>query len=167
VNKIPPQYLGNTGQKSKIGPVSLDHRVAQSPTPSDTTGHAETRINISTYFTSVPGVGDPPAVLYNGDRIWTRVRVTLLTAGPVAVGQLANLFPVLGGAGQLLQPGVPTTFDIAKGNKLYIAANSVNRVSLTVEPYPWLETLTGLLTSLVAAVRGAPSAVKSIASKVG
>lgn len=138
---------------SKIGPVSLDRTVAQAPAPSDTPSGGENRLQVSTYFTKVPVDGEPPAVLYNGDRLWTRVRVMLETAGPVAVGQSSDLFPVLSGKGQLLTTGVPMEFDVAKGNKLYIAAQSVNRVKLTVLPYPWLETITGLATAILNALR--------------
>jgi hypothetical protein len=105
-----------------------------------TTGGAENRIEVSTYLTKAGG----SFVLYNGDRMWARVTLTLKTAGPVAVGQHANLTPVLSGRGQLLETGRATFFDIAKGNRLYIAATGVNPVSMVVEAYPWLETLTGL-----------------------
>ena len=169
MNKLPPLTLPGSvaNRRSKIAPVSLDRTVAQAPTTSDALGAGENRIQISTYFTKVPVDGQPPDVLYSGDRNWTRVRVMLETAGPVAVGQFSNLFPVLSGRGQLLTTGVPVTFDIAKGNKLYIAAQSVNRVKVTIEPYPWLEMITGLLGSLVAAVRGTTTALAGKSGKVG
>ena len=93
-------------------------------------------------------------MLYNGDRMWARVILTLETAGPVAVGQSSQLQPVLSGKGQLLETGVPTPFTIAKGNRLYIAATGVNRVKVVVEPFPWLEQLTGLLNVIMGS--GAP-----------
>lgn len=124
----------------KLAPVSLNPTVAQVKAPSATTGQAENRIEVSTYLTKA----GPTQVLYNGDRMWARVTLTLKTAGPVAVGQHANLTPVLSGRGQLLQTGVPTPFDVAKGNRLFIAATGVNPVSMKVEAYPWLETLAGL-----------------------
>jgi hypothetical protein len=96
-----------------------------------------------TYLTQIgplaAGGGTP--VIYNGDRLWAKVTLTLETAGPVAVGQQANLFPVLGGAGVLLQTNIPRSFDVGKGNKLYIAATAVNRVSVLVEAYPWIESI--------------------------
>jgi hypothetical protein len=124
----------------KLAPVSLNPQVAQVRAPAVSTGQAENRTEISTYLTQIGGT----AVLYNADRMWAKVTLTLRTAGPVAVGQHANLTPVLSGRGQLLQTGVPATFNIAKGNRLYIAATAVNPVNMMVEAYPWLETITGL-----------------------
>jgi hypothetical protein len=171
VNKIPPLTLpgsvANRQRLSKIGPVSTDRTQAQVPAPSDSVGTGENRVQISTYFTKIPVDGQPPDVIYSGDRIWTRVILELETAGPVAVGQFANLFPVLSGKGQLLTTGKPVVLDIAKGNKLYIAAQSVNRVKVTIQPYPWLETITGLLMSLVSAVRGTAALAAGKASKIG
>jgi hypothetical protein len=124
----------------KLSPVSLNPSVAQVHAPAAVTGAAENRIETSTYLTKI----GETQVLYNGDRMWAKVTLTLKTAGPVAVGQHANLTPVLSGRGQLLQTGVPLVFNVAKGNRLYIAATAVNPVSVVVEAYPWLETITGL-----------------------
>jgi hypothetical protein len=145
-------------QPSKIGPVSLDRNKAQSPKPSDTTGTSEDRIRLSTYFTKIIPATD---ILYTGDRMWAKVTLTLETAGPVAVGDAADLTPVLSGKGQLLETNVPTAFDVAKGNKLYIAATSINRVKVEIAPYPWLETITGLASSIVIAIRGTVAAAAS------
>lgn len=133
---------------SKIGPVSMDRNVAQTPEPATTTGAGEIRTFIDTYFTRVPAPGEPTDVVYSADRIWAQVTLTLETAGPVAVGQLSNIAPALSGKGQLLETDVPTKFFVAKGNKLYITSSSINRVKRVVEPVPWLETITGLLSSL-------------------
>lgn len=137
---------------SKISPVSMDRNIAQVRVPAATTGEADNKIDISTYITRA---GDAQ-ILYNGDRMWCKVTLLLETGGPVAVGQMSNLTPVLSGKGQLLQTGIPAVFNIAKGNRLYIAATGVNRVSVTVEAYPWLETLTGLLTRM-AGIAAAPA----------
>jgi len=145
-------------QPSKIGAVSLDRTKAQSSMPSDTTGTSEDRIRLSTYFTKTIPATD---ILYTGDRMWAKVTLTLETAGPVAVGDAADLSPVLSGKGQLLETNVPTTFDVAKGNKLYIAATSINRVKVEIAPYPWLETITGLAASIVNAIRGTVSTAGS------
>lgn len=174
MSKLPPLTLpGSVANRQRAGagkipPVTMDRTVAQAPAPSDQVGMGENRIQISTYFTKVLVDGQPPDVLYSGDRNWARVRVTLRTAGPVAVGQFSNLYPVLSGKGQTLQTGVPAVFDIAKGSKLYVAAQSVNRIDLAIEPYPWLETITGLLMSLVSAVTGGATLLASgKTSKIG
>lgn len=125
---------------SKLGPVSMNQSVAQVRAPAVTTGQAENRVEISTYTTKI-GTTD---VLYNGDRMWAKVTLTMRTAGPVAVGQNATLGPVLSGKGQLLQTGVPTPFNVPKGNRLYVIASAITPISVLIEAYPWLETITGL-----------------------
>lgn len=134
---------------SKIPAVSLDPTIASVQAPAVTTGGAQNRLEMSTYLTVAGGT----KVLYNGDRMWAKVTLTLRTAGPVAVGQNAQLTPVLSGKGQLLQTGVPTEFQVAKGNKLYVAATGVNPISVLIEAQPWLETITGLLTHM-SGIRG-------------
>jgi len=61
---------------------------------------------------------------------------------------------VLSGKGQLLDTGVPTIFDVPKGQKLYIAATAVNRVKLTVGSLPWLEAIVAHLRSIAESVAG-------------
>jgi hypothetical protein len=134
---------------SKISPVSMDRNTAQVRAPAETTGQAENKIEIRTYQTK-PG---PSQILYNGDRMWAQVTLTLTTAGPVAVGEQSNITPVLQGKGLVLQTNVPVVFKVAKGNRLYIASDTVNRVNVTIEAYPFLETITGLLTALAGVAR--------------
>lgn len=157
----PPPQPGQQG--SKLGPVSLNRNVAQSPEPADTTGGSEHRTQVDTYFTRVPVAGEPTDIVYNGDMVWAKITLTLETAGPVAVGNLSSIIPALSGRGQLLETDVPTVFFIAKGTRLYITATGVNRVKRVVEPIPWLETITGLVSSLL---RGAGAAVSSVRSKI-
>lgn len=154
-----------TTPASKIAPVSMDRNTAQVRSPAVTTGEAENKIQIYTYQT---GVQPTAQVLYNGDRMWAKITLTLEGAGPVCVGEQANLFPVLSGKGQLLSTGVPTVFNIAKGNRLFIAANSVQRVKIVIEAYPFLETITGLLGAMAGALK-APltAAVQRVLGKVG
>lgn len=136
------------GPMSKIDQTSLGNRgIASAPAPDPS--HGQNRPSITTYFTKVPVVGEQTPVLYSGDRLWSRVTLTLETAGPVAVGQMAQIAPVLSGKGQLLATGVPTSFDIPKGSKLYIAATAVNRIKVSIQSLPWLEQITGLLSHMV------------------
>ncbi len=152
---------------SKIHPVSMDRNTAQVRAPAETTGQAENKIEIYTYVTKVQPSGSATPVLYNGDRMWARVTLTLEGAGPVAVGQQSQITPVLSGKGQLLQTNVPTTFNIAKGNRLYIAADSVQRVKVTVEAYPWLETFAGLLSAMAGVIKApVAAAVATMAGKI-
>jgi hypothetical protein len=81
------------------------------------------------------------------------VILTLETAGPVAVSTKQQILPVLSGKGQLLETGVPLRFELAKGNRLWVATTSLNRIKVTVQPLPWLEQLAGLLGLIVQGVR--------------
>lgn len=138
-----------TRNDSKLAPTSLDPGIAQSPAPSPTVGQGEKRLEVWTYLTKAGGTH----LLYNGDRMWAKVTLTLLTAGPAAVGQQAQLTPVLSGKGQLLQTGVPTVFAVPKGNRLWVAATGINPINIVVEAYAWLETLTGLAGAAAGAVQ--------------
>lgn len=138
-----PQALG-----SKIGydPTQPLDRTKATPAqqPQIQQGKAEARAMFDTYFTKAGRT----EIIYNGDRQWARITLTLETAGPVSVGNAQQLTPVLSGKGILLQTNVPVAFTIAKGTRLYIAATGVNRVKRMVEPVPWLEQITGLLTGI-------------------
>lgn len=148
--KAPGEFLSKIG----IHVAPQDRTKASSPEPSASPSQGSSRTQIFTYFTKPISISQPTAVLYNGDKLWATVVLTLETAGPVSVGQLANLTPVLSGPGQLLRTGVPTPFRIAKGNRLYIASSSVNRVAVVIEPIPWLEQITGLIMSVLSALSG-------------
>jgi len=128
--------------------------VAQAPEPSPEVGAGNNRLQIFTYFTKATVPGQQPAILYNGDRLWTRLTLTLETAGPVAIGQSSQINPVLSGKGELLATGVPTPITLAKGNMIYIASTSVNRVKVQIEPLPWLEQITATLRQLVSRIAG-------------
>lgn len=131
---------------SKIGWTGVPERtVADSPGPQAIQGRGESRSFIDTYFTKAINTD----IIYNGDRQWARVTLMLETAGPVSVGTMQSLRPVLSGKGQLLTTNVPVTFTIGKGVRLYVAANGVNRIKRSVEPVPWLEQITGLITGVL------------------
>ncbi len=148
---MPPTARRPPTQTSKIGQTSLgDRAVAQAPPPNP--GPGNNQAQVSTYFTKAPVVGDSTPIIYNGDRLWARVTLTLETAGPVAVGTMSQITPVLGGKGQLLETNEPLYYDIAKGTRLYIAATGANRVKLKIEALPWLEQITGLISNLINAI---------------
>jgi hypothetical protein len=124
--------------------------IATAPEPGAGQTSAQTTTEASTYFTK--GDGETHK-LYQADRLWVTVTLTLETAGPVSVGFRSAITPVLSGKGQLLATGVPTKFVVAKGNnQLYIASTSVNRVKVTIEPLPWLEQITATARALVDAI---------------
>ncbi|HET9061830.1 MAG TPA: hypothetical protein VFO62_00945 [Candidatus Binatia bacterium] len=140
--RVQPSALAPT--QSKIGPLPTTNRnIATAPEPAVQQGQAETRTFAQTYFTKVSSTDTQ--ILYNGDRQWAYVTITLETAGPVVVGLVQKLTPVLSGKGTRLTPNEPIRFPVAKGNRVWIASTSVSRVKLVVEPAPWLEQITGLL----------------------
>lgn len=99
-----------------------DRSVADAPPIASQQGQAQDKTDIKTYLTDPDGVS---RIIYNGDRLWAKVVLWLETAGPVAVGNMANITPVLSGKGELLETGEPMEFIIAKGTRLYIASTSI------------------------------------------
>lgn len=84
--------------------------------------------------------------LYNGDQQWVKVTLELETAGPVVVGTSQTLTPVLSGKGKSLPTGQAREFILARGNILWIASTSINRVGVVIEQLPWFEQLLGAMT---------------------
>lgn len=153
-------FMGKVGSArsalgGKAGMTRLGHRAV--PTPPEAAIDAAQGANkttASTYITRTPPPGatlsNPTALLYSADRLWATVTLTLETAGPVAVGESADLTPLLSGKGVLLDTGVPMKITLARGTKLYIAADAVNRVKVIVEPLPWLEQIFAAVKRFVA-----------------
>jgi hypothetical protein len=136
---------------SKIGPIDgITDRNNAKPSTEITAepGLGDNRSLIDTYFTSAPQPGEQPQKIYQADRTWARVTLTLETAGPVSVGTATKLFPVQGGGGRLLITNQPITFTVAKGTQLYVASTGVNRVGRVIEPVPWLEQIVGVLGTI-------------------
>lgn len=95
------------------------------------------RNEIETYFTQ-PQAGT--VLLYSAEE-FVRARLTLRTAGPVAIGTREELAPVLSGRGIQLVPDDEYEVVIPAGQRLYIISEAVNRVNFTIEPIPWLEQI--------------------------
>ena len=53
-----------------------------------------------------------------------------------------------------LQTGVPVVLDVARGNRLFVLSSAVNRITVVVAPYPWLEVITGSVMRLVSRIVG-------------
>jgi hypothetical protein len=132
------------------------------------------RTEIYTHFTRVGGT----ELLYSAEN-WVRVTLLLETAGPVSIGTMASLTPVLGGAGILLDTDVPFQAVFGKGNRLYSAAETINRVKVVIEPIPWLEqidmdvqrlggivanTVAGIVNGIVGGIRGRAAAAPTSSS---
>lgn len=112
------------------------------------------RTEVFTYFTR-PG---PTQLFYSAEN-WVRLKMTLETAGPVAVGQRADLTPVTSGKGRLLDIADEFEVILAKGTRFYIASGSVNRVSVTIEPIPWLEQISGEVNRVASSIAAAAQTI--------
>lgn len=129
------------------------------------------RTEIYTYFTRATGVTD---LLYSAEN-WVRIKLTLETAGPVAIGTSASLEPVTSGRGRLLDVNEEYETYLPKGTRIHIISETVNRVSVTIEPVPWLEQIsnqqqanTSTISRVVSqAAQAITDAVRSIASMGG
>ena len=105
--------------------------------------------NIFTYFTFVGG----SRLLYSAES-WTKIRLRLETAGPVAVSTRQEITPVLSGKGILLPVGIPIDFNIPKGDRLFITAGAINRVTVFTEPGQDDPELAATVSSKIAAALG-------------
>lgn len=99
-------------------------------------------------YTRITKPSNKSELLYSADN-WVRMRLLLETAGPVAVSTRQDIVPVLSGKGILLQTGEYVEFTIPRGDRVYIASNTVNRVQVFVEPFPWLESMLLTLKALL------------------
>lgn len=138
-------------------PSELGRAIPREDVPSPDQRVQNHRAEIYTYFTK-PGA---TRRLYTGDRPWAIVTLTLETAGPVAVSTKQTITPVLSGKGGLLRTGERTSFTLARGDSLWIAATAVNRVTVAVTEESWQEQILGgivrgfdLLYRAIAAIGG-------------
>lgn len=117
------------------------------------------RTEVYTYFTQPSGESE---LLYSAEN-WVRIKLTLETAGPVSVGTSAQIAPVLSGKGRLLDTSQEFETYIAKGTRFYITSETVNRVSVTIEPVPWFEQISG---EIIASARVVAAAVAAAAASI-
>ena len=103
-------------------------------TPGDDTSGYHT--DIYNYFTPIGGSN----LIYSSQG-WVKIKLTLETAGPVAVSTRQDITPALSGKGRLLPVGEEVEFYLGKGDRLFVTATAVNRVSVVVEPVPWLQAI--------------------------
>lgn len=151
------KYQGTTPRALTPARARPDQSQATQAGPQGNQGQAQVNSDIFTYLTKANGRSE---ILYNADRNWVTITLLLETAGPVAVGNRASIVPVLSGKGQLLLTNIPKTFDVTKGNRIYIAATAVSRVQVTIQPKPWLEQIT-------AGVENVGNLLKMIATRGG
>lgn len=98
-----------------------------------------------TFFTKNTTVSSASGTkeLYPGNPVrWTLARVTLISAGgQVVVGFKQDINPPTSGKGRLLSSGIQIELYIPPGQRLYYAADSVQRMAVSFEPLPWLQQI--------------------------
>lgn len=136
-------------------------RAVPRSTGAETPGRLQAyRTEIFTYFT-VPG-DTHELFAFQG---WARMTVQLETAGPVTIGQKPTLTPVLSGKGMLIDTDEPQSFVVAKGTRIYIAANTVDRVKVVVEPIPWLDEIAMRIDGVTAVIKAAAEAFMKLLTR--
>jgi hypothetical protein len=115
------------------------------PPPQPTVKHTDTKTRAFTYFT----VAGETKLLYSAES-WIKARLMLEDAGPVAIGMDQNITPVLSGKGILLPTNVEIEFYISKGDRIFIAAESINRVRFLIEPVPYGTVILSIYNALAA-----------------
>lgn len=113
------------------------------PPAQPTVKATDTKTRIMTYFT----IAGETRLLYSAES-WVRARLTLEDAGPVSIGTDQNISPVLSGKGRLLPTGEEIEFYLSKGDRIFIAAEAINRVAFTIEPIPYLASIQAALDAL-------------------
>ena len=94
--------------------------------------YAGLKTDVYTFFTKSSGT-----TLLLSLPNWSLVTLRLESAGPVAVGTIESLTPV-GTKGRLLPVNEDIKIVMVPLTRLFIAADSLQRVAVQVEPYPWL-----------------------------
>ena len=107
-----------------------------------------------TYFTQ-PG----PTQLLLSLPSWSLVTLRLESPGPVAIGTREDLSPVGSGKGRLLPVDEDVKVVMVPLTRLYVVSNSVQRISVMAEPYPWL-------FELLTAIRKTPVVLGSVLQKL-
>ena len=107
---------------------TLDAKFA--PPAQPTVKSTSTKTRQQTYFTKPTGQTE---LLYTAEG-WIHARLLLENAGPVSIDMDQNITPVLSGKGRLLPTGQEVRFTLTRGDRIFIAAESVNRVSFVIEP---------------------------------
>ena len=112
-----------------------------------TVKNTDTKTRAYTYFT----VAGETKLLYSAEG-WVKARLNLEDAGPVSIGMDQNITPVLSGKGILLPTNEEVEFYISRGDRIFIAAESINRVRFIVEPVPFLGSILMALNAVAGLV---------------
>lgn len=93
---------------------------------------------------------------------WLEVHLILETAGPVAVGDVEDLFPIGSGRGLLLPFNQSVTFKLSPSSRIFIASATPDTISVRMNAIPGLDQI---LKAIGAAGALSPAAKKAAVSE--
>ena len=83
-------------------------------------------------------------LLYSAES-WVRLRLALETGGVVAVSTREDLAPLASGKGVTLSKQHTLELVLPRGDRLFVIAESDERLAVVVEPIPWLAQIADIL----------------------
>ncbi len=83
-------------------------------------------------------------LLYSAES-WVRLRLALETAGVVAVSTREDLAPLRSGKGVTISGSRPLELVLPRGDRLFVVADTDERLAVIVEPIPWLAQIADIL----------------------
>jgi hypothetical protein len=112
--------------------------VAKSDTPAGQIAGPQSELNASTLIYTIFTKAGDTQLIYSATN-WVRIQLFLEDAGPVSFGTRQQIGPALSGKGCLLPTSEWVEFFLAKGDRLFLVAEGINRVKFICEQIPWLE----------------------------
>ncbi len=95
-------------------------------------------------------------LLYSAES-WMRIRLALETSGAVAVSTREDLAPLASGKGVTITANRSLELVLPRGDRLFVVAETDERLAVVVEPIPWLAQIADILdagfASLASALR--------------
>ena len=128
-------------------------KLLRTDTPSGQVVGPTTEISASTLIYTLFTKAGETRLVYSATT-WVQIRLMLENAGPVAVGTRQQIGPALSGKGILLRTNEWVDFVLAKGDRLFMIAEGVNRVKFVCEQIPWQEQLLSAQRVTTSAVHG-------------
>lgn len=139
--------------------LSQPNKTLQRAIPTVAGGNAQPQAPKQTRSYSQIVQAGPTRLLFTVEN-WSTVRLTLRSAGPIAVGTASDLMPLTSGKGILLVTDEPYVTVVPGGTRIYAAAGAINRLNVTIEPVPWLEQIALQLEQIRGAVVGSAEVIR-------
>lgn len=126
--------------RSRLIGHTRQHSIPLSDTPDGQKPGPQTEIQANTLIYTLFTKAGETRLVYSATT-WVKIRLMLETAGPVAVGTRQQIGPTLSGKGILLPVNQEIDFVLAKGDRLFMVAEAINRVKFICEMIPWQEQI--------------------------